>query len=59
VFKAAEGRAIHAIRELWEQNGLHVYIDLRLSQDAYQRLINLTTHRWDEDMEEMARLVLP
>jgi hypothetical protein len=30
----------------------------RLSHDACQRLINLTTHKWDEDMEEMVRLVL-
>ena len=59
VFKAAEERALHAIRDLWERNGLQVYTDLRLSQDAYQRLINLTTHKWDEDMEEMVRLVLP
>jgi hypothetical protein len=58
VFKGAEKRAMHAIRELWERNGLRVYTDLRLSQDAYQRLINLTTHRWDADMEEMVRLVL-
>jgi hypothetical protein len=58
VFNTAKERAMHAIRELWEQNGLHVYIDQRLSQDAYQRLINLTTHKWDVDMEEMMRLVL-
>jgi hypothetical protein len=50
---------MHTIRELWERNGLPVYTDLRLSQDAYQRLINLTTHMWDADMEEMVRLVLP
>jgi hypothetical protein len=59
VFKAAEERTRHAIRDLRERNGLQVYIDLRLSQDAYQRLINLTTHKWDEDMEEMVILVLP
>jgi hypothetical protein len=59
VFKAAEERALHAIRDLWVQNGLQVYSDLRLSQDAYQRLINMTTHKWDEDMEEMVGLVLP
>jgi hypothetical protein len=59
VFKAAEERALHAIRDMWERNGLQVYTDLRLSQDAYQRLINMTTHKWDEDMEEMVRLVLP
>jgi hypothetical protein len=58
VFKAAEERAMHAIRELWERNGPHVYTDLRLSHDAYQRLINLTTHRWNADMEEMVILVL-
>jgi hypothetical protein len=56
VLKTAEERAMHAIRELWEQNGLHVYTDLRLSQDACQRLINLTTHWWDADMEEMVVL---
>jgi hypothetical protein len=40
-------------------NGLQVFTDLRLSQDAYQRLINVTTHRLDENMEDMVRLVLP
>jgi hypothetical protein len=59
VFKEAEERAMHALRELWERNGLQVYTDLRLSQGAYQQPINLTTHRWDADMEEMVRLVLP
>jgi hypothetical protein len=38
---------------------LQVYTDLRLSQDAYQRLINMITQTWDEDMEEIVRLVLP
>ena len=42
-----------------EQNGLQVYTDMRLSRDAYQRLINLMTHMWDADMEDMVRLVLP
>jgi hypothetical protein len=32
---------------------------MRLSRDAYQRLINLMTHMWDADMEDMVRLVLP
>jgi hypothetical protein len=48
VFKAAKKRAIHAIREMWdERNGLHVYTDMRLSQDAYQRLMNLTTRKFE------------
>jgi CRISPR/Cas system CSM-associated protein Csm2 small subunit len=60
VFKAAEERATHAIKEPWERNVLQVYTDMRWSLlNAYQRLINLTTHKWDEDMEEMVRLVLP
>jgi hypothetical protein len=44
---------------MWERSGLQVYTDMRLSQDAYQRLRNLTTHMWDANMEEMVRLVLP
>jgi hypothetical protein len=59
VLKAAEESALPAIKELWEKNGLQVYTDMRLSHDEYQRLINKTTHRWDEDKEEMVRLVLP
>jgi hypothetical protein len=47
---------MHAIRELWGRDGLHVYTDLRLSQ--YRRIINLTTYMWDVDTEEMVRLVL-
>jgi hypothetical protein len=59
VFKAAEKHVMHAVREIWERNGLHVCMDLRRSQDAYKLLINITTHKWDTDMEEMVRLVLP
>ena len=59
VFKAAEECTLHTMRDMWERNELQVYTDLRLSQDAYQYLINLTTHKWDADMEEMVRLVLP
>jgi hypothetical protein len=59
MFKTAEERALHAVRELLERNGLQVYADLRPPHDEYQRLINLTTHKWDSDMEEMVRLVLP
>jgi hypothetical protein len=44
---------------MWKKNKLHVYTDLRLSHDAHQRLISLTTHIWDEEMDEMLRLVLP
>jgi hypothetical protein len=34
VFKATEERAMHALKELWERNGLQVYTDLKLSLDA-------------------------
>jgi hypothetical protein len=50
VFKAAHECAMHAITKFWERNGLQVYTDLRLSQDAYQRLINHTTHMSDAGM---------
>jgi hypothetical protein len=38
---------------------LQVNTDIRLSQDAYQRLIKMKTHRLDEDMEEMLKFVWP
>jgi hypothetical protein len=50
---------MHAIRELWKRNGLQIYTDLKLPQDAYQRLLNVTTLNRVADIEEMVRLVLP
>eukprot|EP00873_Tetraselmis_striata_P000432 jgi/Tetstr1/420696/TSEL_011781.t1 len=54
--KAAERRTLLAIRKLWEHNDVHVHTDLKLSQDAFQRLINLSSSKWDADMEK--RLLL-
>eukprot|EP00873_Tetraselmis_striata_P029503 jgi/Tetstr1/449767/TSEL_036832.t1 len=36
-----------------------VYTDLKLSQDAFQRLINLSSSKWDADMEKLVQMVLP
>jgi hypothetical protein len=57
-FKASKIRALHEIKEMWERNELQAFTDKRLSQYVYQPVINLTTHMWDEDMEETVRLVL-
>eukprot|EP00873_Tetraselmis_striata_P041246 jgi/Tetstr1/461510/TSEL_006616.t1 len=35
-----------------------VYTDLKLSQDAFQRLINLSSSKWDADMEKLVQMVL-
>eukprot|EP00873_Tetraselmis_striata_P035428 jgi/Tetstr1/455692/TSEL_042500.t1 len=57
--KATERRTLLAIRKLWEHNAVHVYTDLKLSQDAFQRLINLSNSKWDADMEKLVQMVLP
>eukprot|EP00873_Tetraselmis_striata_P043013 jgi/Tetstr1/463277/TSEL_008202.t1 len=36
-----------------------VYTELKLSQDAFQRLINLSSLKWDSDMEKLVQMVLP
>jgi hypothetical protein len=36
VLKAAEERALHAIKELWEQNGMRVCTNMRLSLASYK-----------------------
>eukprot|EP00873_Tetraselmis_striata_P007560 jgi/Tetstr1/427824/TSEL_001796.t1 len=36
-----------------------VYTDLKLSQDAFQRLISLSSSKWDADMEKPVQMVLP
>eukprot|EP00873_Tetraselmis_striata_P007231 jgi/Tetstr1/427495/TSEL_017621.t1 len=36
-----------------------VYTDLKLSQDAFQRLISLSSSKWDVDMEKVVQMVLP
>eukprot|EP00873_Tetraselmis_striata_P026643 jgi/Tetstr1/446907/TSEL_034365.t1 len=46
--KAAERRTLVAIRKLWEYNAVHVHTDL-------QRLINLSSSKWDADMEKRCR----
>eukprot|EP00873_Tetraselmis_striata_P012260 jgi/Tetstr1/432524/TSEL_021897.t1 len=35
-----------------------VYTDLKLSQDAFQRLINLSSSKWDADMEKLVQMML-
>jgi predicted ATPase len=51
VFEAAHESALHAIKELWDRDGLQVDADdLRLSQYAYRQLIDPMTHMWDENM---------
>eukprot|EP00873_Tetraselmis_striata_P003671 jgi/Tetstr1/423935/TSEL_001417.t1 len=57
--KAAERRTLLAIRKLWEHNAVHVYTDLKLSQDAFRRLINLSSSKWNADMEKVVQMVLP
>eukprot|EP00873_Tetraselmis_striata_P024501 jgi/Tetstr1/444765/TSEL_032613.t1 len=57
--KAAERRTLLAIRKLWEHNAVQVCTDLKLSQDAFQRLINLSSSKWDADMEKLVQMVLP
>eukprot|EP00873_Tetraselmis_striata_P039090 jgi/Tetstr1/459354/TSEL_000423.t1 len=32
---------------------------MKLSQDAFQRLINLSSSKWDADMEKLVQMVLP
>eukprot|EP00873_Tetraselmis_striata_P032858 jgi/Tetstr1/453122/TSEL_040145.t1 len=53
--KAAERRTLLAIRKLWEHNAVRVHTDLKLPQDAFQRLINLSSSKWDADMEKWCR----
>eukprot|EP00873_Tetraselmis_striata_P011878 jgi/Tetstr1/432142/TSEL_021599.t1 len=48
--KATERRTLLAIRKLWEHNVVQVYTYMKLSQDAFQRLINLSSSEWDADM---------
>eukprot|EP00873_Tetraselmis_striata_P040742 jgi/Tetstr1/461006/TSEL_006156.t1 len=36
-----------------------VYTDMKLSQNALQRLINLSSSKWDADMEKVMRTLLP
>eukprot|EP00873_Tetraselmis_striata_P041695 jgi/Tetstr1/461959/TSEL_000614.t1 len=57
--KAAERRTMLTIRKLWEHNAVQVYTDLKLSQDAFQRHINLSSSKWDADMEKLVQMVLP
>eukprot|EP00873_Tetraselmis_striata_P002344 jgi/Tetstr1/422608/TSEL_013414.t1 len=57
--KATERRTLVAIRKLWEHNAVHVQTDLKLSQDAFQRLISLSSSKWDADMEKLMQMVLP
>eukprot|EP00873_Tetraselmis_striata_P041172 jgi/Tetstr1/461436/TSEL_006545.t1 len=56
--KAAERRTLLASRKLWEHNAVQVHTDLKLSQDAFQRLINLSSSKWDADMEKLVQMVL-
>eukprot|EP00873_Tetraselmis_striata_P042451 jgi/Tetstr1/462715/TSEL_007679.t1 len=53
------GQPADAIKKLWEHNVVLVYTDLKLSQDAFQRLINLSSSKWDADMEKLVHMVLP
>eukprot|EP00873_Tetraselmis_striata_P039004 jgi/Tetstr1/459268/TSEL_004668.t1 len=57
--KASDRRTLRAIRKLWEHDAVQVYTDLKLSQVAFQRLINLTSSKWDADMEKLVQMVLP
>eukprot|EP00873_Tetraselmis_striata_P038404 jgi/Tetstr1/458668/TSEL_045058.t1 len=44
---------------MWEHNAVQVYTDMKLSQDAFQRLINLSSSKWDADMVKLVQMVLP
>eukprot|EP00873_Tetraselmis_striata_P000068 jgi/Tetstr1/420332/TSEL_011453.t1 len=57
--KAVERRTLVAIRKLWEHNAVQVCTDMKLSQDAFQRLINLCSSKKDADMEKLVQMVLP
>lgn len=55
----AVGRAIDIIRDHWKEVGLNVYQHCKLSQNAYQMMINVLSNVWDSDTCTFQPLTLP
>lgn len=55
----AEEAAVAKVRVHWEKQGLNLFSRCTFTKHGWQSLINLSSHSWDEEIQDFVRLSLP